>query len=267
MKWVRVTGVIVAVDEYSGRNVYTVDDSSGMCIECVCVAPVPVLKKEGTVVSTHLDQIAKINQALASTSASTSTTNTRKPDVKGKNKGGDKEKGTEKSGPSVQEPVVPWADMDVGTVVKVKGRVSEYWKQKQIEVVKVEVLRCTDQEVRCWNEVIDFRRDVLSKLWVVGKEEEEKCRRGRERELRRAAKERGKGKDWKGKERMVNKDDSKWTQEREGARKKRKELERKEEEAKRKKEKEEVLKAKNKVNYPSLAVRRAAAGKYDALGI
>ena len=267
MKWVRVTGVIVAVDEYAGKNVYTVDDSSGMCIECVCVAPVPVLKKEGTDVSTHLDQIAKINQALASTSASTSTMNTRTTDLKWKGKALEKEYGMEKSGPSVQEPVVPWADMDVGTVVKVKGRVSEYWKQKQIEVVKVEVMRCTDQEVRCWDEVMNFRRDVLSKLWVVGKEEEEKCRRGRERELRRAAKERGKGKDWKGKNRMVGEDDSKRNREREDAMKKRKELERKEEEAKRRKEKMEVLKAKNKVDYPSLAVRRAAAGKYDALGI
>ena len=63
VKWVRVTGVIVAVDEYAGRNVYTVDDSSGMCIECVCVTPTPPPKTE-TTVPAHLNQIALLNQAI-----------------------------------------------------------------------------------------------------------------------------------------------------------------------------------------------------------
>ena len=238
----RVTGVVVAVDEYAGKNVYTVDDSSGMCVECVCVAPTPVPKVETLGVPKHLDQIAAIHNQ-----ASTSSTSTSKETGKA-----EKEKQGEKTAPSVQEPIVPWEQMDVGTVVKVKGRVGDYWKQKQVEVVKVEVLRCTDAEVKCWNEVMDFRRDVLGKEWVVSKEEEEKCRKARERELR--GKGKGKKSGDKGKDR-------------EEARKKRKELERKEEDVKRRKERDEVLKAKNKVNYPSLAVRRAVAGKYDALGI
>jgi len=189
-----------------------------------------------------LDQIAAIHNQ-----ASTSSTNTK---WTGKQK--EKEKQGEKTAPSVEEPIVPWEQMDVGTVVKVKGRVGDYWKQKQVEVVKVEVLRCIDAEVKCWNEVMDFRRDVLGKEWVVSKEEEEKCRRARERELR------GKGKGRKAGDKGKDRED---------ARKKRKELERKEEDAKRRKERDDVLRAKNKVNYPSLAVRKAVAGKYDALGI
>lgn len=35
VKWVRVVGVVVAIDEYAGRRIYTVDDSSGACIECM----------------------------------------------------------------------------------------------------------------------------------------------------------------------------------------------------------------------------------------
>jgi hypothetical protein len=240
---VRVTGVIVAVDEYPGKNVYTVDDSSGMCVECVCVAPTPAPKELALGVPKHLDQIVALNKATASAS-----------EIKmaaGKDEG--KGKGGEKTAPSVQEPIVPWAEMDVGTVVKVKGRIGDFWKQKQVEVVKVEVLKSTDQEVKCWNEVMDFRRDVLGSLWVVTKEEEEKCRRIRERELR------GKG---KGKRGGGGKDE----EEKEDARRKRKEMERKEE-VKRRKEREGVLKARNKVNIPSLAVGRVAAGKYDALGI
>jgi len=261
VKWVRVTGVIVAVDEYAGRHVYTVDDSSGMCVECVCVAPSPPPKRETVVMPAHLNQIALLNQAVDS-------------EMKKENgKEEDKVKGVgekEKTAPSVQKPNVPWAEMDVGVVVKVKGRVGEFWQQKQVEVVKAEVLRSTDMEVRCWNEVMDFRRDVLGKPWVVTGEEEERCRRIRERELRHASKgKRGREKDVNGKElgRMAKKEDSSRSGEREEARRKRKELERNGEDAKRRKEKDEALKAKNTVNYPSLAVRRAAAGKYDALGI
>jgi hypothetical protein len=253
IKWVRLTGVIVAVDEYPGKNVYTLDDSSGMCIECVCVAPTPPPKTEVPGIPTHLNQIALLNQAANSNSKTTR-----------------KEEGQaigtavkEKATPSVQEPNVPWEEMDVGVVVKVKGRVGDFWNQKQIEVVKIEVLRSTDAEVKCWNEVMDFRRDVLGKVWVVSVVEEEKCRRARERELSHARKgNRGKEKDKTSKKEELSRNER-----REDARKKRKELEREGEDAKRRKEKDDALKAKNKVNYPSLAVRRAAAGKYDALGI
>jgi Telomere regulation protein Stn1 len=248
IKWVRVTGVVVAVDEYPGKNVYTVDDSSGMCVECVCVAPMPTPKDLAIEIPAHLNQLATIHQASTSTSETKKVASSEGENGKGK-------EGKEKTAPSVQEPIVPWAGMDVGVVVKVKGRVGDYWKQKQVEVVKVEVLRSTDAEVKCWNEVMDFRRDVLEKVWVVTKEEEEKFRKIRERELRGRGKGVGKDKEEKRKE------------EREEARRKRKEMEREESDAKRKKERDETLRAKNKVNYPSLAVRRAAAGKYDALGI
>ncbi|PMD46149.1 hypothetical protein L207DRAFT_561548 [Hyaloscypha variabilis F] len=243
IKWVRVTGVVVAVDEYAGKNVYTVDDSSGLCVECVCVAPTPPQKDPAVGVPSHLNQIADIHNQ-----ASTSSTNTKKSTGKVDDQG--KQGG--KSAPSVQEPIVPWEQMDVGTVVKVKGRIGDYWKQKQVEVVKVEVLRSTDAEVKCWNEIMDFKRDVLAKEWVVSKEEEEKCRRARERELR------GKGKWNRAGDRVKDKEE---------VRRKKREMERNEADGKRRKERDEVLRAKNKVNYPSLAVRRAVAGKYDALGI
>lgn len=35
MKWVRVVGVIVAIDDFAGRRAWTIDDSSGQCIEAV----------------------------------------------------------------------------------------------------------------------------------------------------------------------------------------------------------------------------------------
>jgi len=246
VKWLRVTGVIVAVDEYPGRNVYTVDDSSGMLVECVCVAPAPAPKMEMIGVPRYLDQIASINR-----DATTSASETMKDKGSGKREGENKGKEGVKTQPSVREPIVPWAEMDVGVVVKVKGRVSEFREQNQVEVVKAEVLRCTDEEVRCWNEVMDFRRDVLGKVWVVSQEQEERCRRVRERELRGM----GKGK-------RVEKDKGERRREETGeARRKKTEMERKREDYARRKEREGILKASNKVNHPSLAARRTAAGK------
>lgn len=37
--WVRIAGMIVAVDYFPGRFVYTIDDSSGKCIECPLELP------------------------------------------------------------------------------------------------------------------------------------------------------------------------------------------------------------------------------------
>lgn len=186
-----------------------------------------------------------------------------------------------KLAPSVQKPAVPWDDIDVGVVVKVKGRVTSFRDAIQIEVIKVEVLRCTDQEVRCWNEVRAFKRDVIGNLWVVTPEEEEKCRKVRERELRRARKRVGD----KGKRRVevLRKDGTviedpverrrKNDKERTGEKRvvDRREVERTEQGMKRMKEREEevlmVKVQKKKSAFPSLAVMKAAKGKYDALGI
>ncbi|KAK7736570.1 hypothetical protein SLS53_007002 [Cytospora paraplurivora] len=41
VRWVRITGMVVAVDEFPARRIYTVDDSSGVCIECVVDVPKP----------------------------------------------------------------------------------------------------------------------------------------------------------------------------------------------------------------------------------
>jgi hypothetical protein len=46
IKWVRVVGVIVAVDEFAGRRVLTLDDSSGACIEACLLLPNPSITVE-----------------------------------------------------------------------------------------------------------------------------------------------------------------------------------------------------------------------------
>jgi hypothetical protein len=250
IKWVRITGVIIAVDEFSARRVFTIDDSSGVCIECTCPAPPP----SDLAVPAHLDQ------ALGGGKPVNTTVQTPKAGP-----------ATKPSTPSVETPLVPWEDMDVGVVVKIKGKPNKFRDVKQIDIIKVEVIRSTEQEVRCWNEVLAFRVDVLRVPWVVSKEVEDKYRRRAERgkAYRHKSKTHGESsRDKKGEEIKSNsKDKVKQKQKKSDHSSEDREKEERRGSKKRKPDLEEGLKAKNKANYPSLAVRRMLAGKYDALGI
>lgn len=232
----RVTGVIVAVDEFATRRVYTLDDSSGACVECVCPAPEPA------------------TTAVSSSSASKREHPDGKPKETGSEKAKEKEKGTAAQ-PSTMDPWIPWPEMDVGAVVKIKGKPSQFRGMVQLEIVKAEVVRGTEQEVKCWDEVGAFRKAVLGKPWALAGEEIEKCKVRAVKEGRKKVKE--------GQEGRVEAEKSAREESRKRKRDKEKEKER---------EKDgEGLGRGNKVNYPSLAARKKLAeqskGKYDALGI
>ncbi|OTB09517.1 hypothetical protein M426DRAFT_316060 [Hypoxylon sp. CI-4A] len=46
IRWVRVVGVVVAIDEFYGRRNYTIDDSTGACIECSLDVPKPIDRRQ-----------------------------------------------------------------------------------------------------------------------------------------------------------------------------------------------------------------------------
>lgn len=248
IKWVRITGVIIAVDEFSARRVFTVDDSSGICIECTCPAPSPT----ALAVPAHLNQASSI-KPVGATGQNPKSEPTMQP-----------------STPSVETPLVPWEDMDVGVVVKIKGKPNKFRDVKQIDIIKVEVIRSTEQEVRCWNEVLAFRTDVLQVPWVVSREAEAKYRRRAERgKYKQRSMKHGKSNgDRKGVEKRSNsKDKVTQKQKKSDHSSEDREKEERRPSKKRKHDLDEGLKAENKANYPSLAVRKKLAGKYDALGI
>ena len=145
IKWVRIAGVVVAVDEYAQRRVYTVDDSSGICIECVvAVTPVP-----------QLPQNQETDQKEGKTAASA---------------------GNQVSVPVSLKAPVP-DGLDVGSVVDIKGGLKIFRAQKQIKVEKITLLHTTEQEVAFWNKVWQFRVDVLSRPWSLERKEIRKCRK------------------------------------------------------------------------------------------
>ncbi|KAM3512217.1 hypothetical protein MY11210_004135 [Beauveria gryllotalpidicola] len=47
IKWVRIVGVIVAVDHFAGLRAMTIDDSSGACIEVITSSAIPTSRLDG----------------------------------------------------------------------------------------------------------------------------------------------------------------------------------------------------------------------------
>lgn len=160
MKWVRIVGIVVAIEDFYTRRVYTIDDSSGACIEAL-------------VTGKH---VAGSGQGEKETSSVQTTT-----------------KDTAKEGepPKEQAPTAataqgghiefPYGDVDIGTIVDIKGSLTTYREEKQIKIEKLLPVRSTMQEVALWEKRNKFHTDVLAKPWVLSPEVVRKCRRKAER--------------------------------------------------------------------------------------
>ena len=142
VKWVRVSGVVVAVDERETRHFYTIDDGSGATLECVVKVPPRPRPASGT--------SAPIAPANATSHADSNTL------------------------PTVDAPI------DVGHILDIKGSVGTFREMKQIRAEKIAHLRSTEQEVVFWEKVTQLKRDVLSKPWVLDQREVRRCRKEEE---------------------------------------------------------------------------------------
>ena len=259
----RITGVVVAIDEFSGRRILTVDDSSGSCIECVCAIPsiVSVSKPAETTGAA----VGRLNQFQVQIHPHRNGNESLKYEDKA-GQGGGKPKPTgsdqKTEQPSAQNPLIPWQDVDIGSVLKIKGQITSFRDMKQVDVIKIDIIRGTEAEVKCWEEVYTFRQSVLSKPWVVTEEEGRLCE-----EKSRVKERSGVEKHRVGKDSRTKGDGNKAprkTAETEEERRRRHEAKKR----KKGKEKEaEGLDPAKKIKYPSIAVQRRAAGKYDTLGI
>lgn len=61
IKWVRIVGVVVAIDEFAGLRAFTIDDSSGACIEAMIslAAPAPAPNAQEPVTAVTLGPLAQ----------------------------------------------------------------------------------------------------------------------------------------------------------------------------------------------------------------
>ena len=151
-----MVGVVVAVDEFLGKRVFTIDDSSGVCIEAMLSVPSASAPSAGQMQTTATNTTAEAGLTAASQQGQ---------------------------------------DLQVGAVVDIKGKLSDYREEKQIRIQKLTSLRSTEQEVALWEKRSQFRREVLDIPWVLRRrdvrrrrKEAEQAEREQERKKKRLAK-------------------------------------------------------------------------------
>ncbi|KAB5518824.1 hypothetical protein GE09DRAFT_503875 [Coniochaeta sp. 2T2.1] len=162
VRWVQVAGVVVAIDEFYGRRIYTIDDSSGANIEVVLrvekqnanQAAVSATEAEGSGYGK-----SAVKDSKGKTTAKPVQTVTKEDEVK----------------PQVD------SEVDVGDVLLVKGKITVYRNNKQIMVHKIVHLRSTQDEVQFWKKMTEFHDSVLSNPWTLSEKEFKRCRREAEK--------------------------------------------------------------------------------------
>lgn len=150
IKWVRIVGIVVAIDEWSGCRIYTVDDSSGATIECVVNIP---KHPTSTTLQTSKQEDAAAREGKATVAAAQATI-------------------TEED----KRPIVD-REIDVGDVLDVRGSIIKFRDTKKIKVTKVIHLRSTVEEVQFWNKLVQFGGEVLARPWVLSEKEVRRCRK------------------------------------------------------------------------------------------
>ncbi|KAK5626280.1 hypothetical protein RRF57_001995 [Xylaria bambusicola] len=156
IQWVRIVGVVVAIDHYYGHQVYTIDDSTGQCIECTL--PVPVTKND------------QINRRATTEAKGSGSTTLASKTLNAANAAETRTIDTLSVAP------LP-SNVDIGMVLYIKGSVKEFRGQKQITIQKAKQVLSTTQEVLFWDKIREFRRDTLSQPWVLKDREIRRCRK------------------------------------------------------------------------------------------
>ena len=145
VKWIRLIGVVVALDIYPTRWIMVLDDSSGFTLEVTCGRPTPAARDmEFTAPSVH----DLLYRQSATTKGLTATS--RKVDLEG---------------------------IDIGTTVKVKGGIGTFRDQRQLLLERISIIYTTNEEVTAWADNSAFRKDVLENPWVLSVKEERQAKR------------------------------------------------------------------------------------------
>ena len=146
IKWIRLVGVVVAIDVYPTRWIIVLDDSSGATLEITC--------GRRTSNSKQTASILLVDDYKVPESASLST------------------KGVTATGKDID-----LSDMDIGTVVKVKGGIGNFRGQKQMLLERLSIIRTTNEEVLAWGENSAFREEVLDVPWLLCEKDQIQARK------------------------------------------------------------------------------------------
>ena len=173
LRWVRVCGIVVAVDDYKDVRIYTIDDGSGRNIECV---------------------VARLPQGQVQTT--TAGNGNEKGNMMCVSKPGEQRKRvvTDPMPSNIQE----GDEVKVGTALDVKGTIKLFWDERQIRIGRMTILRDLGDEIEVWEKRNDFWETVLSKAWVLDQRTVRKCWHEEERGARREIKRRKRARELRG---------------------------------------------------------------------
>jgi hypothetical protein len=148
---VRIVGVVVAIEDITVKyTTLTIDDGSGENIEV---------------------KIVRLTPDIYNPVESPSNTTIPNVDVV--------------STFGVFEVTVDHQPLDIGSVIKAKGTISEWRGKKQLELKRAWVLSTTNEEARAWAEMATFKENVLSKPWRLTSAEHKKIVQDIESERRK----------------------------------------------------------------------------------
>jgi hypothetical protein len=155
IRWARIVGVVVAVDNYyeGKRRVFTIDDSSGACIECASLPDLSPPSQPASSVPRPL--MSSAPSASATTTTTTTTT----------------------AAAAAVGPMLMYPDIRVGSVVEVKGRIVTFRHSRQLRIVSMKPVRCTAHEVVLWGKRVKFARETLGTRWAVDEKQIRRRRR------------------------------------------------------------------------------------------
>ncbi|KAL6865849.1 hypothetical protein ACO1O0_001948 [Amphichorda felina] len=159
IRWTRIVGIVVAIDDFAGRRVFTIDDSSGVCIKTITTYTPPPEPQNAAGASKDL---------AARVKATGQSHDQPAKDVSDKQ-------------PVHKQQSLPYEEIDVGAVVDVKGKLTTFRNEVQIKIEKMVCLKSTAQEVTLWEKRARFRRDVLDPPWVLRDKDVRRCRKEAER--------------------------------------------------------------------------------------
>ncbi|KAF7874949.1 hypothetical protein EAF04_002123 [Stromatinia cepivora] len=172
IRYIKLLGLVVSIDDFARRRVYTIDDSSGVCMECVAFLPPPPSGPSST-----------------STSSSTSILPTE---------------------PSITHPQIAWDTISECKIVRILGVMGKYMTMPQLQIVKMGVVESTDVERKWWDECAGLKdpsSGILGREWVVSEEEIERWkRRERRRKAREVERERQGEREGQGKKRISDRE-------------------------------------------------------------
>ena len=144
IKWIRLVGVVVALDIYPKRWIMVLDDSSGLTLEVTCARPTPAVQNDPTALD-----------------GSTLNRNDNEP-VQGLSATGRK---------------IDLTGIDIGSLVKVKGCIATFRGERQLSLERIFNIHTTNGEVDSWAENSSFYADILGKPWIVNHLEERRAKR------------------------------------------------------------------------------------------